>query len=170
MKPSLKDKIMEDFKNNKIQILVSTTVIEVGVNVPNASIMVVENAERFGLAQLHQLRGRVGRGEYKSYCVLKYKGKGQNTKERMKIMCETNDGFLISQKDLELRGSGDFFGTMQHGIPDFKIANLFTDMDILKLAQEAATKIVSQDPKLEKEENRLLKLSVKDKFTDRIEI
>ena len=95
---------------------------------------------------------------------------GKNTKERMKVMCETNDGFVISQKDLELRGSGDFFGTMQHGIPDFKIANLFTDMDILKLAQEAATKIVSQDPKLEKEENRLLKLSVKDKFTDRIEI
>ena len=85
-------------------------------------------------------------------------------------MCETNDGFLISQKDLELRGSGDFFGTMQHGIPDFKIANLFTDMDILKLAQEAAVKIVNKDPKLEKEENRLLKISVKNKFTDRIEI
>ena len=105
-----------------------------------------------------------------SYCILKFKGKGQNTKERMKIMCETNDGFLISQKDLELRGSGDFFGTMQHGIPDFKIANLFTDMDILKLAQEVAVKIVNKDPKLEKEENRLLKISVKNKFTDRIEI
>lgn len=170
MRPKEKDEIMERFKNKEIDILISTTVIEVGVDVPNANIMVIENAERFGLAQLHQLRGRVGRGEYKSYCVLKYKGKGQNTKERMKIMCETNDGFLISQKDLELRGSGDFFGTMQHGIPDFKIANLFTDMDILKLSQEAATKIVSQDPKLEKEENRLLKLSVKDKFTDRIEI
>ena len=170
MRPKEKDEIMERFKNKEIDILISTTVIEVGVDVPNANIMVIENAERFGLAQLHQLRGRVGRGEYKSYCVLKYKGKGQNTKERMKIMCETNDGFLISQKDLELRGSGDFFGTMQHGIPDFKIANLFTDMDILKLAQEAATKIVSQDPKLEKEENRLLKLSVKDKFTDRIGI
>lgn len=170
MRPKEKDEIMERFKNKEIDILISTTVIEVGVDVPNANIMVIENAERFGLAQLHQLRGRVGRGEYKSYCVLKYKGKGQNTKERMKIMCETNDGFLISQKDLELRGSGDFFGTMQHGIPDFKIANLFTDMDILKLAQGAATKIVSQDSKLEKEENRLLKLSVKDKFTDRIEI
>ena len=170
MRPKEKDEIMERFKNKEIDILISTTVIEVGVDVPNANIMVIENAERFGLAQLHQLRGRVGRGEYKSYCVLKYKGKGQNTKERMKIMCETNDGFLISQKDLEIRGSGDFFGTMQHGIPDFKIANLFIDMDILKLAQEAATKIVSQDPKLEKEENRLLKLSVKDKFTDRIEI
>ena len=170
MRPKEKDEIMERFKNKEIDILISTTVIEVGVDVPNANIMVIEDAERFGLAQLHQLRGRVGRGEYKSYCVLKFKGKGQNTKERMKIMCETNDGFLISQKDLELRGSGDFFGTMQHGIPDFKIANLFTDMDILKLAQEAAVKIVNKDPKLEKEENRLLKISVKNKFTDRIEI
>ena len=161
MRPKEKDEIMKKFKNKEIDILISTTVIEVGVDVPNANIMVIENAERFGLAQLHQLRGRVGRGEYKSYCVLKFKGKGQNTKERMKIMCETNDGFLISQKDLELRGSGDFFGTMQHGIPNFKIANLFTDIDILKLAQEAATKIVSQDPKLEKEENKLLKLTVK---------
>ena len=170
MRPKEKDEIMERFKNKEIDILISTTVIEVGVDVPNANIMVIENAERFGLAQLHQLRGRVGRGEYKSYCILKYKGKGQNTKERMKIMCETNDGFLISQKDLELRGSGDFFGTMQHGIPDFKIANLFTDMDILKLAQEVAIKIVNDDPKLEKEQNKLLKDLVKDKFTDRIEI
>ena len=170
MRPKEKDNIMERFKNKEIDILISTTVIEVGVDVPNANIMVIEDAERFGLAQLHQLRGRVGRGEYKSYCVLKFKGKGQNTKERMKIMCETNDGFLISQKDLELRGSVDFFGTMQHGIPDFKIANLFTDMDILKLAQEAAVKIVTDDPKLEKEENKLLKMTVKNKFTDRIEI
>ena len=170
MKAKEKDEIMLKFKNKEIDILISTTVIEVGVDVPNANIMVIEDAQRFGLAQLHQLRGRVGRGEYKSYCILKFKGKGQNTKERMKIMCETNDGFLISQKDLELRGSGDFFGTMQHGIPDFKIANLFTDMDILKLAQEAAVKIVNKDPKLEKEENRVLKISVKNKFTDRIEI
>lgn len=170
MKPKEKDEIMNRFKNGEIDILISTTVIEVGVDVPNASIMVIEDSERFGLAQLHQLRGRVGRGEYKSYCVLKYNGKGQNTKERMKVMCETNDGFVISQKDLELRGSGDFFGTMQHGIPDFKIANLFTDVDILKLAQEAAIKIVDKDKKLENEENKLLKELVKDKFTDRIEI
>ncbi len=170
MRPKEKDEIMERFKSGEIDILISTTVIEVGVDVPNASIMVIEDSQRFGLAQLHQLRGRVGRGEYKSYCVLKYNGKGQNTKERMKVMCETNDGFVISQKDLELRGSGDFFGTMQHGIPDFKIANLFTDVDILKLAQEAAIKIVDKDRKLENEENRLLKELVKDKFTDRIEI
>ena len=170
MRPKEKDEIMERFKNGEIDILISTTVIEVGVDVPNASIMVIEDAQRFGLAQLHQLRGRVGRGEYKSYCVLKYNGKGQNTKERMKVMCETNDGFIISQKDLELRGSGDFFGTMQHGIPDFKIANLFTDVEILRLAQEAAIKIVDKDRKLENEENRILRDLVKDKFTDRIEI
>ena len=158
------------FKNGEIDILIATTVIEVGVDVPNASIMVIEDAQRFGLAQLHQLRGRVGRGEYKSYCVLKYEGKGKNTRERMKVMSETNDGFLISQKDLELRGSGDFFGTMQHGIPEFKIANLFTDMDILKLAQAAALKIVNDDMNLEKEENKLLKQLVKIKFINRLEL
>ena len=170
MKPKEKDDIMIRFKNGEIQILISTTVIEVGVDVPNASIMVIEDAQRFGLAQLHQLRGRVGRGEYQSYCILKYEGKGENTKKRMKVMTETNDGFIISQKDLELRGSGDFFGTMQHGIPDFKIANLFTDMDILKLAQESAIKIVNEDEKLEKSKNELLQKLVKDKFTERIEI
>ncbi|MFR1934243.1 MAG: helicase-related protein [Clostridioides difficile] len=104
MKPSLKDKIMEDFKNNKIQILVSTTVIEVGVNVPNATLMIIENAERFGLAQLHQLRGRVGRGSHKSHCILIYSSKTNVCKERMEIMEETNDGFKISEKDLEIRG------------------------------------------------------------------
>ena len=170
MKQKDKDEIMEKFKNKEIDILISTTVIEVGVDVPNANVMVIENAERFGLAQLHQLRGRVGRGEYKSYCILKYNGKGKNTKERMKIMCETNDGFVISQKDLELRGSGDFFGTMQHGLPDFKIANLFTDMDVLKLAQEVAIRIINEDPKLEKAENKRLNYLIKDKFTNRIEI
>ena len=170
MKQKEKDDIMERFKNGEIDILISTTVIEAGVDVPNSSIMVIEDAQRFGLAQLHQLRGRVGRGEYQSYCILKYEGKGKNTRERMKIMTQTNDGFVISQKDLELRGSGDFFGTNQHGIPDFKIANLFTYIDILKLAQEAAIKIVNDDEKLEKPENDLLKELVKDKFTDRIEI
>ena len=114
MKQKEKDEIMQKFKNGEIQILVSTTVIEVGVNVPNANIMVVQNAEHFGLAQLHQLRGRVGRGEYQSYCILVYEGKGKNTKERMKIMKETDNGFIVAEKDLELRGSGEFFGTRQH--------------------------------------------------------
>ena len=170
MKAKDKDDIMMRFKNKEIDILISTTVIEVGVDVPNANIMVIEDAQRFGLAQLHQLRGRVGRGEYKSYCILKYEGKGETVRKRMKVMCDTNDGFIISEKDLELRGSGDFFGTMQHGLPEFKIANLFEDMNILKVVQEAAIKIIDKDPKLEKEENMRLKRLIKDKFTKRIEI
>ena len=170
MKAKEKDEIMNGFKDGKIDILISTTVIEVGVNVPNSSIMVVENAERFGLAQLHQLRGRVGRGEYKSYCILKFEGNSETIRERMKVMVDTNDGFIISEKDLELRGSGDFFGTEQHGLPAFKIANLFTDMPILKAVQSLAINILSEDPKLEKEENKLLKNLIKDKFKERIEI
>ena len=170
MKAKEKDEIMNDFKDGKIDILISTTVIEVGVNVPNSSIMVVENAERFGLAQLHQLRGRVGRGEYQSYCILKYEGNSETIRERMKVMVDTNDGFVISEKDLELRGSGDFFGTEQHGLPAFKVANLFTDMPILKAVQSLAIKILSEDPKLEKEENKPLKNLIKDKFKERIEI
>jgi len=170
MRPKQKDEIMERFKLGKIDILISTTVIEVGVDVPNSNIMVIENAERFGLAQLHQLRGRVGRGDYQSYCILKYEGKGETVRERMKVMCSTNDGFVISEKDLELRGSGDFFGTMQHGLPEFKIANLFEDMPILKSVQAIAMQILEEDPKLEKQKNILLNDLVKDKFMKRIEL
>lgn len=170
MKAKEKDEIMNRFKDGQIDILISTTVIEVGVDVPNSSIMIVENAERFGLAQLHQLRGRVGRGEYQSYCILKYEGKGKNTRERMKIMCQTNDGFVISEKDLELRGSGDFFGTAQHGLPELKIANLFENIQELKVIQELAQKIISDDPLLEQEKNYRLKKLVENKFTNRIEI
>ena len=170
MRPKEKDAIMEEFKEGKIKILISTTVIEVGVNVPNASIMVIENAERFGLAQLHQLRGRVGRGEYQSYCILKYQGSSDVIRQRMKIMQDTNDGFVISEKDLELRGSGEFFGTKQHGIPEFKIANLFEDMPILKTVQSLAIKIEQEDSKLELEKNKRLKKLVENKFTNRIEI
>ena len=170
MKPKEKDEIMERFKNGEIQILIATTVIEVGVNVPNSSIMVVENAERFGLAQLHQLRGRVGRGEYQSYCILKYEGNSETIKQRMKVMCDTNDGFIISEKDLELRGSGDFFGTEQHGLPEFKIANLFEDIAVLKKVQRLALKIMEDDPLLEKEKNVKLNDLVKEKFSSRIEI
>ena len=170
MKPKEKDEIMQRFKDGEIQILIATTVIEVGVNVQNASIMVVENAERFGLAQLHQLRGRVGRGEYQSYCILKYEGNGETIRQRMKVMCDTNDGFIISEKDLELRGSGDFFGTEQHGLPEFKIANLFEDMAVLKKVQGLALKIMEDDPLLEKEKNAKLNDLVKEKFSSRIEI
>ena len=170
MKQKEKDEIMENFKEGKIQILISTTVIEVGVNVPNATIMVVENAERFGLAQLHQLRGRVGRGEAQSYCILKYQGNSEVIRQRMKVMQDTNDGFIISEKDLELRGTGEFFGTKQHGLPEFKIANLFTDIDMLKEAQALANKIIDDDSLLEKPENTLLKKLVEKKFGNRIEI
>ena len=170
MKAKEKDEIMLKFKNKEIDILISTTVIEVGVDVPNANIMVIEDAQRFGLAQLHQLRGRVGRGEYKSYCILKYEGKGDTVRKRMKVMCDTNDGFIISEKDLELRGSGDFFGTMQHGLPEFKIANLFEDIAILKVAQEEAINILKKDPNLEQKENEILKKLIQDNFTNRIEI
>ncbi len=164
LKPKEKDEIMENFKNGEIDILISTTVIEVGVNVPNASIMIIENAERFGLAQLHQLRGRVGRGEYQSYCILKYQGNSQIIKERMQIMTKTNDGFIISEKDLELRGSGEFFGTKQHGIPEFKIANLFEDMPLLKEVQKLAENILKDDEKLEKNENKKLRKIVDTKL------
>ncbi|MGN1299266.1 MAG: ATP-dependent DNA helicase RecG [Candidatus Scatovivens sp.] len=166
MRPKEKDEIMERFKNGEIDILISTTVIEVGVNVPNANIMVIENAERFGLAQLHQLRGRVGRGEHQSYCILKYQGSSQIIKERMKVISDTNDGFVISEKDLELRGTGEFFGTKQHGLPEFKIANLFEDIGILKQVQSIAIEILNKDPKLEREENSKLKNIIKNKFEE----
>ena len=170
MKQKEKDEIMQEFKDGKIQILVSTTVIEVGVNVPNANIMVVENAEHFGLAQLHQLRGRVGRGEYQSYCILIYEGNSKTTKERMKIMKETDNGFIVAEKDLELRGSGEFFGTRQHGLPEFKIANLFEDVGTLKEVQKLTLKIEETDPRLEKEENEKLHKLVEEKFSNRISI
>ena len=170
MKPKEKDEIMTKFKNGEIDILISTTVIEVGVDVPNANIMVIENAERFGLATLHQLRGRVGRGNFKSYRILKYKGKSELTKQRMDIMVKTNDGFVISEKDLELRGSGEFFGTRQHGLPELKIANLFSDMELLKRVQSVAVAIMEDDPELKKTENSVLKNMVDKKFSKRIEI
>lgn len=164
MKAEEKEEIINEFKDGKVDILVSTTVIEVGVNVPNASIMVIYNAERFGLAQLHQLRGRVGRGEYQSYCILINEGKSKISQERMRIMQKTNDGFKISEKDLELRGPGEFFGTKQHGLPDLKIANLFTDINILKIAQKEAAEILNSDPYLEDAKYKLLKEKIKDMF------
>ncbi|HEY5583918.1 MAG TPA: ATP-dependent DNA helicase RecG [Ruminiclostridium sp.] len=150
MKSSEKESIMKSFVSGEISVLVSTTIIEVGVNVPNAAVMVVENAERFGLAQLHQLRGRVGRGDQQSYCILFNQSNSQVSKERMKIMSQSNDGFVISEKDLEIRGPGEFFGTKQHGLPELKIANLYRDMEILKLAQVCAKKMIEEDPGLTK--------------------
>lgn len=170
MKSKEKDEIMQRFKNGEIDILVSTTVIEVGVDVPNASIMVIENAERFGLAQLHQLRGRVGRGPYESYCILKYAGNSEATRQRMETMVKTDNGMIVAEKDLELRGSGDFFGTAQHGLPEFKIANLFQDTEQLKEVQSLAISIIGNDPKLENEENKKLDKLVREKFTSKEEI
>ena len=164
MKGKEKDAVMMQFKNGEIDLLVSTTVIEVGVDVPNANIMIIENAERFGLSQLHQLRGRVGRGDFKSYCVLITNSQNDVTKERMKTMTDTNDGFKISQKDLELRGCGEFFGTRQHGLPELKIANLFTDIDILKDAQEQCEKLLFENPNLYGSECERLKERIKHMF------
>lgn len=139
-----KEEIMQQFSENKLQVLVSTTVIEVGVDVPNATLMIVYDAVRFGLSQLHQLRGRVGRGAHQSYCILIADPKNEISKERMNVMTETNDGFEIARRDLELRGPGDFFGTKQSGLPDFKLADLMSDYEILEKAREDAAELVKQ--------------------------
>ncbi len=153
MKAKDKERIMREFAAGEINALVSTTVIEVGVNVPNTTVMVVENAERFGLSQLHQLRGRVGRGKHKSYCILFSDNRTELVRQRLKVMCSTNDGFVISEEDLRLRGPGDFFGTRQHGAPELKVADMAMDSRLLKLAQQEARGILDNDPKLEKVEN-----------------
>ena len=158
MKPAEKDEVMSKFAEGALDILVATTVIEVGVNVPEATIMVIEHAERFGLSQLHQLRGRVGRGAEQSYCFLIYSGPlGEIAKERLSIMRDTEDGFVIAEKDLELRGSGDILGTKQSGVTDFKLANLAAHSDLLATARDDAKLIINQDPKLESERGLALK-------------
>lgn len=144
MSPKEKEDIMKSFKDGKIKILVSTTVIEVGINVPNATVMVIENADRFGLAQLHQLRGRVGRGKYKSYCILISDVKTMEASERMRIMKSTSDGFVIAEKDLELRGTGEFFGTRQHGLPELKMADIIKDIVIVKQTRDIAKEILEK--------------------------
>ncbi|MDK2828020.1 MAG: ATP-dependent helicase RecG [Clostridium butyricum] len=151
MKGNEKDDIIKRFKNHESDVLISTTVIEVGVNVPNASVMIVENAERFGLAQLHQLRGRVGRGQYESYCVLIAKAKSNITKKRMMIMTESSDGFLISEQDLKLRGAGEMFGRKQSGDAGFALANLYEDINILRCAKQEAVNIIKDDSTVNRE-------------------
>lgn len=168
MKWKEKEQVMNDFSACRIQVLVSTTVVEVGVNVPNACIMVVENAERFGLAQLHQLRGRVGRGKHQSYCILFCQSKSDIARKRMEIMTKYNDGFKISEKDMELRGPGDIFGVRQHGLPEFKIANLYEDMDILKEVQKAAEDIVKNQKLSEREDYKRLKEHLLLMFQDKL--
>lgn len=156
MKPAEKDEVMGRFVKHEIDILVSTTVIEVGVNVPNSNIMIIENAERFGLAQLHQLRGRVGRGSEQAYCIMFAKNTTEIIKKRLETMCKSNDGFYISEQDLKLRGPGDFFGTRQHGLPELKAANLAEDIETMKQAQEAAEEIIEGKIILTKEEKEKL--------------
>jgi len=157
LKSAEKDKVMSAFAAKEYDILVATTVIEVGVDVPNANLMVIENADRFGLSQLHQLRGRVGRGKRKSYCVLFDSSESETAEKRLKVMCKTNDGFKISEEDLKMRGPGDFFGSRQHGLPEMKIASFATDMNVLKMAQAAAKETLLEDPNLEMTKNLKLK-------------
>ena len=164
MAAKAKDAAMSAFSAGDADILVATTVIEVGVDVPNAALIVVENADRFGLSQLHQLRGRVGRGEHSSYCVLFRGADGDVSRERLGIMRETNDGFKIAEEDLKLRGPGDFFGSRQHGLPEMRIANFATDMALLHQAQEAASATLRADPRLTNQENRKLSEQIKRLF------
>ena len=148
MKPKEKDAVMTAFATRETDILVSTTVIEVGVDVPNAALMVIENAERFGLSQLHQLRGRVGRGKHQSYCILISDNQNEETKQRLKAMTRTTDGFKIAEEDLRLRGPGDFFGVRQHGLPGLRIADIGCDTQLLREAQQAAEDLLKRDPEL----------------------
>lgn len=164
MKSAEKDDIMRQFRAGDIQILVSTTVIEVGVDVPNACVMIVEDAERFGLAQLHQLRGRVGRGEHQSFCILVADPKTDDGRERLEVMARSNNGFEIAEEDLRIRGPGEFYGTRQSGLPSFRIANILRDVDILEKSREDAFEIVKRDPKLERPEYTSLRAEVFRRF------
>lgn len=164
LKSKEKEKVMRDFADGKLDLLVSTTVIEVGVDVPNAAFILIENAERFGLSQLHQLRGRVGRGKEKSYCILISDAQNEETKRRLSAMCRTNDGFEIAEEDLKLRGPGEFFGARQHGLPCLQIADMVADMDALHQAQEAAHSILANDPNLSLPYNRGLQAETRRLF------
>lgn len=169
MKPKEKNRIMEAFASGEIQVLVSTTVVEVGVNVPNATVMTVENAERFGLAQLHQLRGRVGRGEHQSYCIFIQGNNEENTSKRLKILNESNDGFYIAGEDLKLRGPGDLFGIRQSGLMEFKIGDIYNDAGILKNASEAAGEILALDFDLILPQHKALKEHLKGYMSEELE-
>ena len=155
---------MASFAAGESDILVSTTVVEVGVDVPNATLMVVENADRFGLSQLHQLRGRVGRGKAQSYCVLLSDTQNPETRRRLKALTETNDGFQIAEEDLKLRGPGDFFGSRQHGLPTLKAADLSCDMPLLAEARDAAQTLMAADPRLTAPEHAVLRRRIQALF------
>lgn len=165
-----KDTIMKDFKKGKINVLVSTIVIEVGIDVPNASVMLVENAERFGLAQLHQLRGRIGRGEHESYCILLADPKTEEAAQRLKAIEGTLDGFQIAEADLNIRGPGEFFGTRQHGLPEIKFGNILKDFSIMELARKEAFALVGRDPDFKEEHHRALKAALMERFKGKLDL
>ena len=165
MKPADKDAVLGAFRDGAIDILVATTVVEVGVDVPNATLMVIENAERFGLSQLHQLRGRVGRGSAQSYCVLVSGTGNEETKKRLQAPCRTTDGFRIAEEDLALRGPGDFFGSRQHGLPLLKVAGLQMDLPTLQEAQRAAASVIRDAHSFEQPELAALRARVDALFT-----
>ncbi len=164
LKGDEKEKIMRQFKSGKMHILVSTTVIEVGIDIPNATVMIIEHAERFGLSQLHQLRGRIGRGTEQSYCFLMGEPKSSDAKARIKGMVESTDGFHIAELDLKLRGPGDFYGVRQSGLPEFRVADIVSDEEILRLARQAATELLKQDPSLKKKAHQALKKAMLGKY------
>jgi len=166
MRSARKQQIMSEFRRGKIGVLVSTVVVEVGVDVPNATIMVVEGADRFGLAQLHQLRGRIGRGEAKSYCLLFAETESEAAKNRLEIMTRSNDGFEIAEYDLRLRGPGELFSTRQHGLPDLKIANIVDDYELLVMARKNAFELVLQEPMLARSEHKNIRRALLAKFGD----
>ena len=160
MKASEKEAVMREFASGNIQLLVATTVIEVGIDVPNAVIMVIENAERFGLSQLHQLRGRIGRGQYKSDCILISDSTSLETEKRLEVIKQSSDGFKIADYDLELRGPGDFLGNRQSGLPQMRIADIFADKQVLLTAKKQAEQLLNKDPKLKLPENANLRQEV----------
>jgi ATP-dependent DNA helicase RecG len=170
MKSDVKDKMMSDFLNHKYDVLVSTIVIEVGIDVPNATIMAIEHAERFGLAQLHQLRGRIGRSSHQSYCLLFGTPKSAESRQRLRIMLETNDGFRIAEEDLRLRGPGEFFGTRQHGLPEFKIGDIINDYPILKLARDDAFELVNKSQRSKKSKDRMLLKRITESFKHKLDL
>jgi len=170
MKASEKNETMEKFKNKEYDILISTTVIEVGIDVPNAAVMIIQNADRFGLSALHQLRGRIGRGKKQSYCFLVGSSRGENASRRLEIMTKTSDGFKIAEEDLKMRGPGELLGTIQHGFPEFKAGDIIKDADIIEFTRTASINITATDPNLELPKHRCLKKLIKQRFAGKLKL